>query len=94
MTELERSHGSPSEESCLEENVHLADTVDGGVEGSPLSDVLCILHFHSEVDNLPDFLPIVIVTLGVFMCQALGLNIFPRRFNVKNLSFLKFNVIN
>lgn len=69
MTELESSHGSLSEGSCLEETVRLADTVDGGVEGSPLSDVLRSFHCHSEVDNLPDFLPIVIVTLGVFVCQ-------------------------
>lgn len=66
-----------------------------GYQGSPLSDMLQILYFGFEVDNLPDFfLPIVIVTLGIFLCHTPGFNILKQCFNEKNLSFMKFNLIN
>ena len=37
-------------------------------------------------------MPRVIVTLGIFMCQTLGLNIFKQCFHVKN-NFINFNTL-
>lgn len=85
MIELESSCRSLSEESHLEGNVRVPHCLT----------CYRFLHFCFEVGNLPDcFLPIVMVTLGIFMCQTLGLNIFKQCFNKRNLSFIKFKLIN
>lgn len=69
IIELGRSHGSLYEDGCLKGNIYLADAVEEGYQGSPLSDRLKIFHFCFEVNNSPGFfLPIVTVTFGIFMC--------------------------
>lgn len=38
MTKLRSSSGSHYEEQCLQGNIYLADTVEGGFQGSPWSE--------------------------------------------------------